>query len=591
MDGLIYVDLERHPTDGYGILFAGAEDEEMAEENGYGIFISGLKRGGAGDRHPDVKSGLQVLSLNGEDLVSATLVDLEPVLTTLGSEMHMTLRENDWLFSVFTFSKPLPLGNQSFGLPYASTPFKAYSLVSVRSKRASLYMKPAVETVEPEAVDTPPMAEATTKKKSTKRRKGEMTIEVGPSGDFGLQLKGPKDDDEADEHGYGVVIGGIDPDGAAADLSSLQLGYQVLRIDGKPLEGALLADAEALLAQAAERGHVDLRLRENAALKEAYFSSTEYAESSIQLNSRVAVKGYNTCYGTVRFIGEHHAGKGPRILVELDDPVGTNNGTVGGFRYAKSVRMLHGVLVLPKKVRLATKPGEIEVTINRGPKGFGLSFGGAKTPEDAEVEGYGVFISGAKQGSPAAQQPALKPGLKILEINRISMRKSCLRDLRETISKVGDRLTLILSQKKSKLHGKFERQKTLQKQSKSNPSMVGSTEYSLLRTSDESGHGITLSPSPTGVTISSVSPNSAASRAGVKPGQVIVAIDDVSVLGKDKLAAEAALGDAGFSLTLVLKDEFATEELPVSVSIQASEFQFSSNIPGLDGIFVVGITQ
>ena len=100
MEKNVYVTVERGDVGGYGILFGGADDEEVAEETGYGIFISGLKRGGSGDAHPDVRVGLQVLSINGEDLVSATLVDLEPVLRMLGSEMHMTLRENEWLFSV-----------------------------------------------------------------------------------------------------------------------------------------------------------------------------------------------------------------------------------------------------------------------------------------------------------------------------------------------------------------------------------------------------------------------------------------------------------------------------------------------------------
>lgn len=70
---------------------------------------------------------------------------------------------------------------------------------------------------------------------------------------------------------------------------------------------------------------------------------------TISLGARVSVEGYS-CEGTVRFIGPHHdASKGARVLVELDLPVGKNNGTVGGHVYG-AVAPDCGVLVVPSKV-------------------------------------------------------------------------------------------------------------------------------------------------------------------------------------------------------------------------------------------------
>lgn len=69
----------------------------------------------------------------------------------------------------------------------------------------------------------------------------------------------------------------------------------------------------------------------------------------ITLGARVSVEGYE-CQGTVRFIGPHHEPtKGARVLVELDLPVGKNDGTVSGHVYG-AVAAKCGVLVAPSKV-------------------------------------------------------------------------------------------------------------------------------------------------------------------------------------------------------------------------------------------------
>lgn len=57
--------------------------------------------------------------------------------------------------------------------------------------------------------------------------------------------------------------------------------------------------------------------------------------------------------GVVRFIGIHKSdpSKGMRILVQLDDAVGKNNGTIGGIAFTASpLPAKTGVLVRPGKV-------------------------------------------------------------------------------------------------------------------------------------------------------------------------------------------------------------------------------------------------
>ena len=47
---------------------------------------------------------------------------------------------------------------------------------------------------------------------------------------------------------------------------------------------------------------------------------------------RCTVVGYSAG-GVVRFVGEHHSEGTARVGVELDAPIGKNNGTVGGHQY------------------------------------------------------------------------------------------------------------------------------------------------------------------------------------------------------------------------------------------------------------------
>jgi hypothetical protein len=75
-------------------------------------------------------------------------------------------------------------------------------------------------------------------------------------------------------------------------------------------------------------------------------------EFMFQKGDAVTVNGYS-CQGTIRFVGLHKVepAKGMRVLVELNEPVGKNNGTVGGIQYtSKPLPAKTGVLVSPERV-------------------------------------------------------------------------------------------------------------------------------------------------------------------------------------------------------------------------------------------------
>ena len=77
-----------------------------------------------------------------------------------------------------------------------------------------------------------------------------------------------------------------------------------------------------------------------------------HAQGPRKVGDRVRVRGYN-CAGTTRYVGTHQQSGDPRVGVELDCPLGKNNGTVGGFRYFTCAPG-HGLLTLPDKVSTDT---------------------------------------------------------------------------------------------------------------------------------------------------------------------------------------------------------------------------------------------
>ena len=68
------------------------------------------------------------------------------------------------------------------------------------------------------------------------------------------------------------------------------------------------------------------------------------------IGKRCRIENYD-CEGVLRFVGKHATKKGLRCGIELDKPVGNNNGTVNGHEYFKTEEN-KGILCVPKKVTL-----------------------------------------------------------------------------------------------------------------------------------------------------------------------------------------------------------------------------------------------
>eukprot|EP00045_Choanoeca_perplexa_P003817 m.33645 g.33645 ORF g.33645 m.33645 type:complete len:344 (+) comp12249_c0_seq3:103-1134(+) len=81
-----------------------------------------------------------------------------------------------------------------------------------------------------------------------------------------------------------------------------------------------------------------------------------------KVGHRVKVHGM-PCHGVLRFYGPHKTRPGPRCGIELDEPVGLNDGMVNGHRYF-SCPSMHGLLCNPAKVFLLEHQEAAEESID-----------------------------------------------------------------------------------------------------------------------------------------------------------------------------------------------------------------------------------
>jgi len=97
-----------------------------------------------------------------------------------------------------------------------------------------------------------------------------------------------------------------------------------------------------------------------------------------QQECRVDVKGYGR--GVLRYYGPHFTKPGYRCGVQLDDPVGLNNGIVGDCEYFRC-EMKHGILVDPRLVMIVKDSTAIQT--GRRSEGLRLS---VKRQEQLDLE-------------------------------------------------------------------------------------------------------------------------------------------------------------------------------------------------------------
>ena len=88
----------------------------------------------------------------------------------------------------------------------------------------------------------------------------------------------------------------------------------------------------------------------------------------------------------------------------------------------------------------------VDVSIEKGKAGFGLSFGGCKSPKHAADSPPGVYISAIAPGGNAAADPNVHVGWQILAANGVDMSQGTRVELKDVLAGVGATIKLTIAE-------------------------------------------------------------------------------------------------------------------------------------------------
>eukprot|EP00041_Stephanoeca_diplocostata_P033370 m.1101559 g.1101559 ORF g.1101559 m.1101559 type:complete len:1624 (-) comp24325_c0_seq2:441-5312(-) len=416
-------------TKGFGISFGGARNAKHAAAVGMdGVYILDTKSGGVGARHPDMKVGWQIVSLNGTDMTTATHQDMRDTLRAVGTEMALVLRENEPLrlahekwkreakarkeqttdqaaahYEPATSAEEashtatnapgyqptgdvpatVSLGEASASESSSDAPsavsFGAAGESSSDSQVSMALGSAADGESSSDAADN--TADAMAKLWAINKTTAcvRATLEKGDSG-FGLKFGGAKDKAEADVYGYGMYIASVKPGTPAESNVNVRIGWQIVSVDGQDTSNATLVE-----------------------MKEVVRSLGNTMTIEQVQNTQLAASYHD------KKVAEREAKEGAAVS-------GDDGAT-------------------------------LSCTIAKTKDGFGLSFQGPKNDKEAAEHGYGVYISEVKEGFPAAQQANVNKGWQIVSMNGVDVRSATFKDLKAILApldSVGAEMTLVL---------------------------------------------------------------------------------------------------------------------------------------------------
>lgn len=199
----------------------------------------------------------------------------------------------------------------------------------------------------------------TWQKYATRPKATPFTVKIAKAGhkSYGFKFGGPTCLEEAELKGMGVVVTEIRPDTPAAFMPECKPGLEVLTVNGVDVSGTVDLAAEVYPLLMAGTGMLELTMVENKVLFASYTGVPFHEIQAIQ-------------------DAENKPDREPfDVVVRLED-------------------------------------GEIS---------FGFELGAPANEAEAEFYGRGVFIIGARAGSPADRNPDIFPGLQVLQLNQTDL--------------------------------------------------------------------------------------------------------------------------------------------------------------------------
>ncbi|XP_056670100.1 inaD-like protein isoform X2 [Monodelphis domestica] len=217
------VDLQKKTGRGLGLSIVG-------KRNGSGVFISDIVKGGAADLDGRLIQGDQILSVNGEDMRTASQETVATVLKCAQGLVQLEigrLRAGSWLSSRKT-SQNSQMSQHSVrsGFPPSLAPVITSLQNLVSTKR------PSDSSQRSSGTDTGP-------------RTVEIIRELNDA--LGISIAGGKGSPLGD---IPIFIAMIQASGVAARTHKLKVGDRIVSINGQPLDGLSHADVVNLLKNA-----------------------------------------------------------------------------------------------------------------------------------------------------------------------------------------------------------------------------------------------------------------------------------------------------------------------------------------------------
>ncbi|KAM4640561.1 inaD-like protein [Discoglossus pictus] len=221
---IFYVELQKKTGRGLGLSIVG-------KRNGSGVFISDIVKGGAADFDGRLMQGDQILSVNGEDVRSASQEVVAGVLKCAQGLVHLEigrLRVASW-----------PSSRKSF----------QDSQVSQKSTHSALHpsLAPVISSIQNFVSSKKPSTDTSQRNSGTEMEPRTVEITRGPNDALGISIAGGKGSPLGD---IPVFIAMIQASGVAARTHKLKVGDRIVSINRQPLDGLSHADVVNILKNA-----------------------------------------------------------------------------------------------------------------------------------------------------------------------------------------------------------------------------------------------------------------------------------------------------------------------------------------------------
>ncbi|XP_048476344.1 multiple PDZ domain protein [Rhincodon typus] len=228
MYDLLIVELHKKPGKGLGLSIVG-------KRNDTGVFVSDIVKGGIVDLDGSLVQGDQILSVNGEDVRSATQETVAAMLKCAQGTVRLEVgRLKAGSFSPDrrgSQSSQVSEGSSSGGL---TTFYSATSGSTQADLHETGYRKPAWTEIQ-----------------------GLRTVEFnkGPTDSLGISIAGGVGSPLGD---VPIFIAMMQPNGVAAQTQKLRIGDRIVSICGKPTEGLTHSQAVSVLKNVS--GRIELQV-------------------------------------------------------------------------------------------------------------------------------------------------------------------------------------------------------------------------------------------------------------------------------------------------------------------------------------------